>query len=134
MFGLTYEWDACEFPIFESVLRLYGVMYSGWPKFPKDHFQGKFNCCRLRNAYSCLGEPGPSEGNTSHPILLVGNTAGEPTLRRMLFKLSDHDILRPYDTVVGVSVILDDSNKLSKLTHLPSAQRKCPAVSQVQWF
>ncbi|KIM42722.1 hypothetical protein M413DRAFT_444393 [Hebeloma cylindrosporum] len=33
----------------------------GWPKFPKDHFQGPF------------------EGNTSHPILLVGNTADPVT-------------------------------------------------------
>ena len=33
----------------------------------------------LRNAYSRFGELGPFEGNTSHPILLVGNTAGKPT-------------------------------------------------------
>jgi pimeloyl-ACP methyl ester carboxylesterase len=34
---------------------------AGWPKFPKDHFQGPF------------------EANTSHPILLVGNTADPVT-------------------------------------------------------
>ncbi|KAF8905789.1 TAP-like protein-domain-containing protein [Gymnopilus junonius] len=33
----------------------------GWPRFPKDHFQGPF------------------EANTSHPILLVGNTADPVT-------------------------------------------------------
>ncbi|KAF8960263.1 TAP-like protein-domain-containing protein, partial [Flammula alnicola] len=33
----------------------------GWPKFPKDHFQGPF------------------EANTSHPILLIGNTADPVT-------------------------------------------------------
>ncbi|KAJ3500369.1 hypothetical protein NLJ89_g9828 [Agrocybe chaxingu] len=33
----------------------------GWPKFPKDHFQGPF------------------DSNTSHPILLVGNTADPVT-------------------------------------------------------
>ncbi|KJA18191.1 hypothetical protein HYPSUDRAFT_45508 [Hypholoma sublateritium FD-334 SS-4] len=33
----------------------------GWPKFPKDHFQGPF------------------VGNTSHPILLIGNTADPVT-------------------------------------------------------
>jgi hypothetical protein len=33
-----------------------------WPKFPKDHFQGPFNA------------------STSHPLLLVGNTAGEVLL------------------------------------------------------
>jgi hypothetical protein len=34
---------------------------AGWPKFPKDHFQGPF------------------EANTSHPILLIGNTADPVT-------------------------------------------------------
>jgi len=34
---------------------------AGWPKFPKNHFQGPF------------------EANTSHPILLIGNTADPVT-------------------------------------------------------
>ncbi|PPR04800.1 hypothetical protein CVT26_012973 [Gymnopilus dilepis] len=34
---------------------------AGWPRFPKDHFQGPF------------------EANTSHPILLIGNTADPVT-------------------------------------------------------
>ncbi|KAJ3512917.1 hypothetical protein NLJ89_g3241 [Agrocybe chaxingu] len=41
-----------------STIRLSCV---GWPKFPKDHFQGPF------------------DSNTSHPILLVGNTADPVT-------------------------------------------------------
>jgi len=35
------------------------VASRGWPKFPKDHFQGPFNAI------------------TSHPLLLIGNTAGK---------------------------------------------------------
>jgi len=38
------------------------IAFSGWPRFKKEHFQGPF------------------EGNTSHPILLIGNTAGEIVL------------------------------------------------------
>jgi len=37
------------------------VRCAGWPKFPKNHFQGPF------------------EANTSHPILLIGNTADPVT-------------------------------------------------------
>ena len=53
---------------------------SGWPKFPKNNFRGKF----LVPFYdwSCLSQKlnlqleGPFVANTSHPILLIGNTAG----------------------------------------------------------
>jgi hypothetical protein len=51
---------------------------SGWPKFPKNHFQGKFlvrfydRSCLFSN----LQPEGPFVANTSHPILLIGNTAG----------------------------------------------------------
>ncbi|KAH9483248.1 Carboxylesterase A [Psilocybe cubensis] len=39
----------------------FSCVYRGWPKFPKDHFQGPFNT------------------STSHPILLIGNTADPVT-------------------------------------------------------
>jgi hypothetical protein len=48
---------------------------SGWPKFPKNHFRGKllvsFSMKELH-----IQDEGPFEANTSHPILLIGNTAG----------------------------------------------------------
>ena len=54
---------------------------SGWPKLPKKHFRGKFwfysmivGVAHLKNAI--LQSEGPFEANTSHPILLIGNTAG----------------------------------------------------------
>jgi hypothetical protein len=101
---------------------LYDVVYSGWPKFPKDHFQGELNCYHLRNVYSFFEEPGPFEGNTSHPILLVGNTAGkQASLSQLLFRLSDRGISRPCDTALGVGVIFDVGRRFSKLTNL---QRK----------
>lgn len=109
-------------------------MYSGWPKFPKDHFQGELNCSHLRYVYPFFEEPGPFEGNTSHPILLVGNTAGkQASLLQLLFRLGDRNISRPCDTALGVGVIFDVVvRRLSKLTNLPSAQRKWLAVSQVR--
>ncbi|KAF8816534.1 hypothetical protein BYT27DRAFT_7207371 [Phlegmacium glaucopus] len=53
---------------FGSIMASIRIHCTGWPKFPKNHFQG------------------PCEANTSHPILLIGNTAVHS---------------RPRDTIVG---------------------------------
>ncbi|KAF9475285.1 hypothetical protein BDN70DRAFT_996546 [Pholiota conissans] len=42
----------------------------GWPRIPKDHFQGPF------------------DANTSHPIMLIGNTADPVTPLRLAHKMS----------------------------------------------
>ena len=54
---------------------------SGWPTFPKNTFRGKFlvpfydrSCLSLKKR--TLQPEGPFVANTSHPILLIGNTAG----------------------------------------------------------
>lgn len=53
------------------------IFCSGWPELPKTNFRGVF----VRN-YRCEHDlsrhpTGPIAGNTSFPILLVGNTAGK---------------------------------------------------------
>ena len=50
---------------------------SGWPKFPKNHFRGKFLVpfYDTTRSYSSLQPEGPFEAYTSHPVLLIGSTA-----------------------------------------------------------
>ena len=48
--------------------------FSGWPSLPKKFFRGTFDPQFIPFSFNlCLG---PLAGNTSHPILLIGNTAG----------------------------------------------------------
>ena len=54
---------------------------SGWPKFPKNHFRGKFLVPFYdrggAHLYNLIQKAeGPFEANTSHPVLLIGNKAG----------------------------------------------------------
>jgi hypothetical protein len=51
-------------------------MGSGWPEFPKNHFRGKPQVSFYERVAYLQQREGPFEANTSHPILLLANTAG----------------------------------------------------------
>lgn len=51
---------------------------SGWPKFSKTQFRGQAAFLLISVSELKIHIiPGPFEGKTSHPILLIGNTAGK---------------------------------------------------------